>query len=60
MKDEPDFEFDEEVKKRFESGEFDTPKERILRRLCQKPEILERLIKSLQEEPVPWEDEIVE
>lgn len=49
--------FDDEFKKLWESGKLDTPQERLLRRLAEKPEMLDRLLRSLQEEPVPWEDD---
>lgn len=48
---------EDEIKKLRDSGKLDTPEERILRRWMEKPEILDDLLRSLQEEPEPWDDD---
>ena len=47
----------DEIKKLRDDGKLDTPQEKILRRWLENPEILDSLLRSLQEEPVPWDDE---
>jgi hypothetical protein len=42
------------IKDQWERGDLDISAEKILRRWLQNPETLEKLLQSIQEEPVLW------